>query len=455
MIIYPFPVGSTPGFSNCFIFFRVNNFFFKFFFTDQDNLFTMDSSCATVVNSITDLKQWSSYSGSRSYPCYDNFNNFDSFGETCAQTLIRAPIMPINSFQPTNESDFQTSFGDYAVSSSRADIKVENIDAKDIDTKNLVTFFKGMTDTSTDDYSEDTWSNAATSTPDTLTYSSSEEIHSDDSHVAQKSAPILRQRLTDTAGDLGMNSSYWQDYQQSHVPSQQIPLKPSLPGHFQQHSQFQRISQQFPQHSQFSECCQFPQYQFQQHNQIQQNTQIPQYSQMQHHSQIQQSNQFQQHNQQKPCQYAANTNYIVPMLPGYQAMHQQEVGLRMGGMVSPVVSVPGPSPPMAMPVSSTTAASPPIQIGNTGGSILVLASRKKAVSRTKTNRSLPSNKDGENTIYHKCPLCFRPFKNKSNIKTHIRTHTKEKPYVCEICNKAFCQKAHLRKHVFTHQKQKN
>jgi len=35
---------------------------------------------------------------------------------------------------------------------------------------------------------------------------------------------------------------------------------------------------------------------------------------------------------------------------------------------------------------------------------------------------------------HKCPHCPYQTAEKYVMNRHIRTHTKEKPYVCDICN---------------------
>lgn len=52
--------------------------------------------------------------------------------------------------------------------------------------------------------------------------------------------------------------------------------------------------------------------------------------------------------------------------------------------------------------------------------------------------------------HHSCPVCkkvcFSPF----NLKSHMRTHTGERPYKCEVCNKRFIQCSHMRNHMRQH-----
>lgn len=45
-----------------------------------------------------------------------------------------------------------------------------------------------------------------------------------------------------------------------------------------------------------------------------------------------------------------------------------------------------------------------------------------------------------------CDICNRNFSSYCNIKTHMRTHTKEKPYPCDICNKPFATKDQVKNH---------
>ncbi|XP_022109457.1 zinc finger protein 502-like [Acanthaster planci] len=51
---------------------------------------------------------------------------------------------------------------------------------------------------------------------------------------------------------------------------------------------------------------------------------------------------------------------------------------------------------------------------------------------------------------YKCDICSKPFRSRSEIKVHMRTHTNERPFQCGICHKVFKLLTHLKDHMLIH-----
>jgi DNA-directed RNA polymerase subunit RPC12/RpoP len=56
----------------------------------------------------------------------------------------------------------------------------------------------------------------------------------------------------------------------------------------------------------------------------------------------------------------------------------------------------------------------------------------------------------EKCVTHVCITCRMGFASFSNLKTHLRVHSGDKPYSCDTCGKAFAQASHLTKHLRVH-----
>ncbi|KAM3874126.1 PR domain zinc finger protein 12 [Diretmus argenteus] len=64
--------------------------------------------------------------------------------------------------------------------------------------------------------------------------------------------------------------------------------------------------------------------------------------------------------------------------------------------------------------------------------------------------SPPSSSSSTTTGRMRCVICHRGFNSRSNLRSHMRIHTLDKPFVCRFCNRRFSQSSTLRNHVRLH-----
>lgn len=61
---------------------------------------------------------------------------------------------------------------------------------------------------------------------------------------------------------------------------------------------------------------------------------------------------------------------------------------------------------------------------------------------------MPNSDDERKKV--SCVLCHKGFNSRSNLRSHMRTHTNQKPFHCKTCGRRFSQSSTLRNHVRLH-----
>uniref|UniRef100_A0A8D3B6K8 PR domain zinc finger protein 12 n=1 Tax=Scophthalmus maximus TaxID=52904 RepID=A0A8D3B6K8_SCOMX len=78
------------------------------------------------------------------------------------------------------------------------------------------------------------------------------------------------------------------------------------------------------------------------------------------------------------------------------------------------------------------------------------SSSSSCSSSSSSSSSTSSSSSSSGPGRMRCVICHRGFNSRSNLRSHMRIHTLDKPFVCRFCNRRFSQSSTLRNHVRLH-----
>lgn len=66
----------------------------------------------------------------------------------------------------------------------------------------------------------------------------------------------------------------------------------------------------------------------------------------------------------------------------------------------------------------------------------------------------PRNSSSKSEASYGCPLCPKKFTRQFNLRSHLRTHNEEKPFICSVCDMKFTRRSDCVRHESVHGEKK-
>ncbi|KAI0009735.1 hypothetical protein F4779DRAFT_580465 [Xylariaceae sp. FL0662B] len=146
--------------------------------------------------------------------------------------------------------------------------------------------------------------------------------------------------------------------------------------------------------------------------------------------------------------------------PDISPQSATSLGSLGGGAPGPVSTSPGPMDLDGRNDRAGFGTQPPAQMEERGGASLsypgILPPTSNMPAPPARGMSMPMTPNqpaiprSPNSKKHKCPFCETEFTRHHNLKSHLLTHSQEKPYVCQTCNMRFRRLHDLKRHTKLH-----